>query len=67
MGWDIKVWHESQGERARLIIDAEVEVPDDVISSIASSYWLEEIQYVDDEWEDPFAEPEPDSPPHIHG
>lgn len=40
------------GDRARLSIEAEAEVPDEVISSVAGSYWFEEVQYSGDEWED---------------
>jgi hypothetical protein len=52
MSWDIKVWHEEGNGRARLSIEAGVDVPDDVISTLASSYWLEEVQYVESDWED---------------
>lgn len=53
MGWDIKVWHEETGDRARLSIEANMEVPDDVISAVAGSYWFEEVQSVDAEWDEP--------------
>jgi hypothetical protein len=52
MSWDIKVWHDDMNGRARMCIEAGVDVPDDVISSIASSYWLEEVQYFEPEWDE---------------
>jgi hypothetical protein len=52
MTWEIKVWHEDVGERTRLSIEAGVEVPDEVISSIAGSYWFEEVQYTEPEWDE---------------
>ena len=52
MSWEIKVWHEDFGERTRLSIEAGAEVPDEVISSIAGSYWFEEVQYSEEEWEE---------------
>ena len=52
MGWEIKVWHEEFGERARLSIEADLDVPDDVISAVAGSYWFEEVQYSEADWED---------------
>ncbi len=52
MSWEIRVWHEDMGERARLSIEAGPEVPDDVISAVAGSYWFEEVQHSEDEWED---------------
>ncbi len=64
MAWEIKVWHEDIEDRARLVIEAGTEVPEDVISSIASSYWFEEVQASEGEWADDFpAEPEG----HFHG
>ena len=52
MSWEIKVWHEDAGDRARLSIEAGSDVPDDVISTVAGSYWFEEVQYREEEWED---------------
>lgn len=52
MSWDIKVWHESAGDRMRLSIEASPEVPDEVISSIAGAYWYEEVQIEQEVWED---------------
>jgi hypothetical protein len=52
MSWEIKVWHEDLGDRSRLSIEAGPEVPDDVISTVAASYWFEEVQHSEDEWED---------------
>lgn len=52
MGWEIKVWHEEFGERARLSIEADLDVPDDVISAVAGSYWFEEVQSVAGEWDE---------------
>lgn len=51
MSWEIKVWHEEAGERSRLVIEASNEVPDDVISAVAGSYWLEEVQ-LREEWDE---------------
>ena len=53
MGWNIRVWHEVVGDQTRLCIEAGAEVPDDVISSVAGSYWLEEVQYTDEDWDEP--------------
>lgn len=52
MSWEIKVWHEVVGDRARLTIEAGEEVPDEVISSVAGSYWFEEVQYADASWDE---------------
>lgn len=51
MSWEIKVWHEVDGERLRLCVEAGVDVPDDVISDVAGSYWFEEVQGGRD-WDD---------------
>jgi hypothetical protein len=51
MGWDIKVSHEDVDDKARLIIEAEAEVPDEVISAVAGAYWLQEVQYLGDAWD----------------
>lgn len=52
MGWEIKVWHEEAGDRTRLCIEAGLDVPDDVISSLAGSYWYEEVQSTEETWEE---------------
>ena len=52
MGWEIKVWHEDVGERTRLSIEAGLEVPDEVISAVAGSYWFEEVQSTEEEWDE---------------
>lgn len=67
VGWDIKVRHEETDDRARLIIEAGTDVPDDVISAIAGSYWFEQVQMVDDDWEDTFFEGEGEEPGGLHG
>jgi hypothetical protein len=48
MSWNIRVWHEENDEAVRLIVEAGVDVPEDVISSVAGSYWLEEVQQYDE-------------------
>ncbi len=55
MSWEIKVWHEEAGERVRMAIEATPNVPDEVVSTVASAYWLEQIQVMSENWED--AEP----------
>ncbi|MGH2442818.1 MAG: hypothetical protein ACRDFX_06605 [Chloroflexota bacterium] len=68
MSWDIKVWHDDLGERVRLTIEAGPQVPDEVISSIAGSYWVDEVQFFESEWSDPMMEAGPEeSGPKIHG
>lgn len=53
MSWEIKVWHEAlAGEEVRLCIEAGTAVPDEVVASLAGSYWLEEIQLTGEEWEE---------------
>lgn len=52
MSWEIKVWHQETEGRTRLSIEAEPEVPDDVISTVAGSYWFEEVQYTEVDWEE---------------
>lgn len=52
MAWEIRVWHEEAGDRSRLIIDASTDVPDEVISAVAGSYWLDEVQYPEEVWEE---------------
>ena len=37
MGWEIKVWHEEAGERVRMAIEATPNVPDEVVSTVASA------------------------------
>jgi len=70
MSWQIKVWHEESGESTRLCIEAGDQVPDDVISAVAGSYWLEEVQYSDEAvWEDDegFIEESEGGPGNYHG
>lgn len=68
MGWDIKVWHEAREDRTRLIIEAGPEVPDEVISAIAGSYWIDEVQYIDHDWEEGQVETAPNTiGSKIHG
>lgn len=71
MGWNIKVWHEELEDRTRLIIEAGEEVPEEVIASIAGSYWLDEVQYVEQAWDETPWEEGPTEPggPHsgMHG
>lgn len=69
MSWEIRVWHEDLEDRTRLCIEAGENVPDDVIGSVAGSYWFEEVQYAGDDWneENVFGE-EPEGPGgHLHG
>lgn len=58
MSWEIRVWHEEVGERIRLSIEAGPQIPDDVISAVAGSYWFEEVQYVEEEWPESFEDEE---------
>lgn len=68
MGWDIKVWHDDLADRARLVIEAGPEIPDEVISAIAGAYWLDEVQYIQDEWDETPTEPGPADPgSRFHG
>jgi hypothetical protein len=69
MSWDIKVWHEDMNGRSRLSIEAGVDVPDDVIATIASSYWLEEVQYSEADWDEGDSEAGPRDGPgsKLHG
>ncbi len=59
MVWEIKVWHQEAGERVRMAIEATPNVPDEVVSTVASAYWLEHVQLIEEEWQDP----EPFVPP----
>ncbi|MGH2449021.1 MAG: hypothetical protein ACRDFS_10535 [Chloroflexota bacterium] len=52
MSWDIKVWHEAADDTMRLTIEAGPQVPDEVISSVAGSYWFEEVQLGGEEWDE---------------
>ena len=52
MGWEIKIRHETAGERVRLFIEASPEVPDDVISHVTGVYWADEVQGYGDAWEE---------------
>lgn len=68
MGWDIKVWHDEQGDKVRLMIEAGSEVPEEVISAVAGAYWLDEVQYVQGEWEEvPIEQPPGEGGPRMHG
>lgn len=51
MTWEIKIWHEEAGERVRMAIEATPNVPDEVVSSVASAYWLEEVQMMSEDWD----------------
>ena len=66
MAWDIRVWHDEQDGRVRLVIEAGGDVPDEVISSVAGSYWLEEVQFVA-EWDDAVDAGPGESGPRMHG
>lgn len=69
MTWDIRIGHEDLEGRIRLIIEAGADVPETVISTLAGSYWEEEILYTE-EWEaDDFVEFEEDAGPSggLHG
>lgn len=67
MSWEIKVWHEESGDRIRLAIEATPNVPDEVISTVASAYWLEQVQVMGDILDDaePFGSTK--SIPGLHG
>ncbi len=68
MGWNIRVWHEEQGENIRLMIEAGSEVPEEVISAVAGAYWLDEVQYVQGEWDEvPMEQPPGEGGPRMHG
>lgn len=67
MSWDINVWHEEVGERTRLVIEAGASVPDEVIASLAGSYWLEEVQFLEPDWDEVDGDGAPDLGSHIHG
>ncbi|GAC1443166.1 MAG: hypothetical protein NVSMB52_01180 [Chloroflexota bacterium] len=69
MGWDIRIWHEDAGEHTRMSIEAGVNVPDEVISSVVGSYWLEEVQFIEADWDESALDggASSGSSPHIHG
>lgn len=67
MGWDIRVWHENIGDRTRLTIEAGVDVPDEVVSSVAASYWFEEVQMSGDEWDEEGFDGAPNDPGKLQG
>lgn len=68
MGWDIKVWHEELGDRVRISIEAGPEVPDDVVSAVAGSYWFEEVQQGPGGWEmEEFDAGQENSGPRLQG
>ncbi len=67
MSWEIRVWHEEVEDRTRLCIEAGQEVPDEVIGSVASSYWFEEVQYSGGEWDEDEEFEGPEGPDHLHG
>jgi hypothetical protein len=52
MSWEIKVWHEEAGDRVRMAIEATPNVPDEVVSTVASAYWLEQVQVMAEDWDD---------------
>jgi hypothetical protein len=51
VSWEITVSHEEIEGRTRLVIEADPNVPELVISALAASYWEEEVR-LGDEWED---------------
>lgn len=51
MSWDIRVSHESIEDRVRMTIEVTGDVDEEVIGTIAASYWEEEIRYAE-EWEE---------------
>jgi hypothetical protein len=51
MSWEIKVWHEEAGDRVRMLVEATPNVPDEVVSTVASAYWLEQVQVMAEEWD----------------
>lgn len=68
MAWDIRIWHEDAGDGTRLVIEAGGDVPEDVIASLAGSYWEEEVRYAE-EWLDDgdYEAPEGGGPGGLHG
>ncbi|HLJ65971.1 MAG TPA: hypothetical protein VKX16_01260 [Chloroflexota bacterium] len=52
MSWDIKVWHEEVAQRIKLCIESGSDVPSEVVATLAGSYWLEEVQYLEEQWEE---------------
>jgi hypothetical protein len=67
MAWEIIVNHEEQGERVRLVIEASVQVPDDVVGGVASAYWMSEVQFQEDEWAEADDAPQSNAPSGFHG
>jgi hypothetical protein len=68
MAWEIRVWHENLDDnRARLIIEAGADVPDDVVSSVVGSYWFEQVQYAGEAWENSFPDEPEGTGGHFHG
>lgn len=68
MSWDIKVWHEDAGDRTRLIIEAEPGIPDEVISAVVGNYWLDEVQFVPEDWDEAMMDQGLQDPSsHMHG
>jgi hypothetical protein len=51
MSWDISVSHEEVDGRTRLVIEADPDVPELVISALAASYWEEEVRFAG-EWDE---------------
>jgi hypothetical protein len=63
MSWNIRVWHEEFDETTRMCIEAGPDVPEDVIATIASTYWIDEVQqFTEVPWEE--GELPPDSGMH---
>lgn len=62
MSWEIKVWHEEVGERTRLSMETGPEVPEDVIASVVGSYWSQEVQFAEDEWDEGDFQPDVPGP-----
>jgi hypothetical protein len=65
--WEIRVWHENVDDRTRLCIEAGQDVPDEVIGSVAGSYWFEEVQFAGEEWDEEGGPDDPEGLGHFHG
>lgn len=68
MSWNIRVDHEVLDEGVRLTIEVAGDVPEDVIGSVAGSYWEDEVRYAE-EWEEDeeFPGDLPGPPGGLHG
>ena len=67
MGWNIKVWHVDVSDRTRLSIEAEGDIPDEIISALAGSYWFEEVQFAVEDWSAETFEDGTDDGPRLQG